>query len=219
MLRVLGAGFGRTGTYSLKVALDQLGFGPTYHMAQVFEHPEHIAMWQAAAEGGSVDWDRLFAGYQSAVDWPASAFYRDLMTRYPDAKVILTVRDSERWYESGRNTIFPQREEESDADLSVERREHRRMLRTLVWDGIFDGQVSDRTHAIEVYEKHNQAVQDEVAPERLLVYDVTEGWEPLCTFLGVPVPVGQAFPHLNDTAAFQARRASTTPGALPRFRS
>lgn len=206
MLRVIGAGFGRTGTYSLKVALEQLGFGPAYHMMEVFEHPEHIAVWQAAGEGKPVDWDRLFDGYQSAVDWPASAFYRELMDQYPDAKVILTVRDPERWHESGRNTIFPQPEQGPADDESPERREHGRMVHTIMWDGIFGGRVLDRAHAIEVFNRHNRTVQEQVPSDRLLVYDISEGWEPLCAFLGVPVSEDQEFPRLNDTASFQQRR-------------
>jgi hypothetical protein len=203
---VIGAGFGRTGTYSLKIALEQLGFGPTYHMSEVFQHPEHIPLWQAAGEGKPVAWDQLFAGYESAVDWPASAFYRELMDLYPDAKVILTVRDAERWHESGRNTIFPEREWGPDDDVSPEMREHGRMVQTLLWDGIFDGRVLDRAHAVEVFNRHIQTVQELVPPDRLLVYDVAEGWEPLSAFLGVPVPVGQEYPHLNDTASFKERR-------------
>ena len=208
MLRVIGAGFGRTGTYSLKVALEQLGFGPAYHMMEVFAHPEHNPLWQAAGEGKPVAWDHLFKGYQSAVDWPASAFYRELMEVYPAAKVILTVRDPERWHESGRNTIFPEREWGPDDDVSPERREHGRMVQTILWEGIFDGRVLDRAHAIEVFQRHNQTVVEQVPPERLLVYDVGEGWEPLCAFLGVPVPTGQEFPRLNDTAAFKERQQS-----------
>jgi hypothetical protein len=208
MLRVIGAGFGRTGTYSLKAALDAIGFGPTYHMSEVFEHPEHMPIWQAAGEGKPVDWDRLFNGYQSAVDWPASAFYRQLMDVYPDSKVILTVRDAERWHESGRNTIFPKAESEGDDDASPEQREHGRLVQTIIWDGIFGGRVLDRDHAIEIFRAHIQTVKTEVPPNRLLVFDVKDGWEPLCSFLDVPVPTGQEFPRLNDTAAFQERAAA-----------
>lgn len=204
MLRVIGAGFGRTGTFSLKAALERLGFGPTYHMLEVFQHPEHIARWQAAADGAPADWDALFAGYNSAVDWPASAFYRELMDVYPEAKVILTVRDPERWHESGMNTIFP-RPDRMPEDESPEMRAHRRMSRAIIWDGIFNGQVLDRNYAIDVFLRHNREVQEQVPPARLLVYDVTQGWEPLCTFLGVPVP-DEPFPRLNDTVSFNERR-------------
>jgi hypothetical protein len=105
-LDVIGAGFGRTGTMSLKVALEKLGFGPCYHMSEVFAHPEHVESWRAAAQGKEVDWEQIFGGYRATVDWPACSFYGELMEKYPDAKVILTVRDPQRWYESAYNTIY-----------------------------------------------------------------------------------------------------------------
>jgi hypothetical protein len=105
-LKVIGAGFGRTGTQSLQVALEELGFTRCYHMTEVFAHPEHAAAWSAARRGESVDWDTLFAGYQAAVDWPPCAFYQELLDRFPDAKVILTVRDADKWYESALQTIY-----------------------------------------------------------------------------------------------------------------
>jgi hypothetical protein len=105
-MKVIGAGFGRTGTMSLKVALEELGFGPCYHMIELFEHPEHVERWEAAVGGEPVDWEELFSGYQVTVDWPGAAFYKELSERYPEARVILTVRDPERWYESAWNTIF-----------------------------------------------------------------------------------------------------------------
>lgn len=205
MLRVIGAGFGRTGTYSLKAALEQLGFGPTYHMAEVFEHPEHIPFWQAVGDGATPDWDRLFNGYSSAVDWPASAFYRQLMDTYPEAKVILTVREPEQWHKSGVDTIFPTPDRSREEVELPELRAQREMSRTIIWDGIFNGQVLDRNHAMDVFVRHNRAVQEYVPAGRLLVYNVQEGWEPLCTFLGVPVP-DEAFPRLNDTESFNERR-------------
>lgn len=208
MLRVIGAGFGRTGTYSLKTALQQLGAGPTYHMMEVLSHPEHVPLWEAAGDGKPVDWEKLFEGYTSALDWPASAFYRELMDVYPDAKVILTVRDPDRWYESGRNTIFPRDTPGLESDVSPEMQAHKAMARKLLWDGIFDGRITDPAYAMDVFTRHNQTVQERVPPERLLVYNVKEGWEPLCTFLGVPMPAGLEFPHLNDTVSFNQRRAT-----------
>jgi hypothetical protein len=203
-LRVIGAGFGRTGTFSLKAALDSLGVGPTYHMSEVFAHPEHVPIWQAAADGKPVDWDALFAGYHAAVDWPASAFYRQLMDYYPEAKVILTLRDPERWHESGRNTIFPGRETPAE-EPTPEQLEWQRMAETAMWNGIFDGKVWDREHAIDVFNRHAATVKATVPPDRLLVFEARGGWEPLCAFLGIPVP-DEPYPRLNDTASFQERR-------------
>jgi hypothetical protein len=105
-LEVIGACFGRTGTMSLKVALEELGFGPCYHMREVFEHPEHIELWGAAMQGKPVDWEQIFGDYRATVDWPGCTFYNELLERNPDAKVILTVRDPQRWYESAYNTIY-----------------------------------------------------------------------------------------------------------------
>src|SRR3712207_228473 len=108
-IEVIGAGFGRTGTMSLKVALEELGFGPCYHMIELFGHPEHVELWETASQGKPVDWEKLFSGYRATTDWPACSFYGELMQRYPNAKVILTVRDPDRWYESTYNTIYGMR--------------------------------------------------------------------------------------------------------------
>jgi hypothetical protein len=209
-MKVIGAGFGRTGTLSLKAALEELGCGPCYHMIETFDKPRHVELWQAAAEGRPVDWGELFAGYNAAVDWPACSFYQQLMDLYPEAKVLLTVRDPQTWYESVKNTIYPTSTEESDAP---DVRAHHHMTRTLIWQGTFDGRFEDKQHAIAVFERHNHEVKQRVPAERLLVYEVREGWEPLCRFLGVAVPGDKPFPRLNDTAAFQQRVQERAQGA------
>jgi hypothetical protein len=209
-VKVIGAGFGRTGTMSLKVALETLGFGPCYHMTEVFAHPEHTGFWISAWRREPADWYGVLGGYEGAVDWPACTFYEELMERYPDAKVILSVRDPERWYESVRNTIYelgvvlPRHpiyrigyklvslfvlRGSGNVDLAGE----------IIWQGTFDCRFEDRTHAIEVFERHNAEVQRRVPENRLLVYDVKAGWEPLCEFLGVEAP-DEPFPRTNDTA-------------------
>lgn len=206
MLKVIGAGFGRTGTLSQKAALDELGFGPCHHMAEVFGKARHIELWQAAADGQSIDWDELFVGYNSAVDWPACAFYEQLMRTYPDATVILNVRDPERWYESAMNTIYQvSKVMNSDSTSDPITQQHGRMINTLIWQNTFGGRFEDKSHAIAVFERHIQEVKERVPSERLLVFDVKQGWEPLCRFLGVAVPADKPFPHLNDTASFQER--------------
>jgi hypothetical protein len=203
-MKVIGAGFGRTGTMSLKVALEELGFAPCYHMIEVFEHPEHVSLWEAAIRGEPLDWEKIFGSYQAAVDWPTAAFYNELMKVYPHAKVLLTIRDPEKWYESTKNTLYPTGDAPEPSPIM-------RMATKLVWEQTFDGNFEDRRYAIEVFKRHNEEVKKHVPPERLLVYEVKEGWKPLGEFLGVEIPEEKPFPHLNDTEAFkemmQQRRA------------
>lgn len=225
-IEVIGAGFGRTGTKSLQVALQKLGFGPCYHMTEVFTHPEHLPLWEAAIEGKPVEWERIFGDYQAAVDWPAAAFYRELMERYPQAKVILTVRDPDRWYESAYQTIYNTQEMASSPLFSLgalfvpRLRNMRRAalaVAELAWERTFGGRFEDREHAVAVFERLNEEVKEHVPDERLLVYEVSEGWEPLCEFLGVERPEGETFPHLNDTESFRRtiRRGSALAVGAP----
>ncbi len=202
-LKVIGAGLGRTGTLSLKVALEELGFTKCYHMTEVFAHPNHVAVWDAAGRGEPVDWETLFQGYQATVDWPACNFYRELLSRVPNARVILTVRDPDRWYTSALQTIYQVRR--TFPRWHPRLRRFVRMTDRLIWDGVFDGRFEDKAHALTVFQRHIDEVRRTVPPDKLLVYEVKEGWEPLCRFLGVPVPEGKPFPHLNDTEEFQAR--------------
>lgn len=204
-LEVIGAGFGRTGTRSLKDALETLGVGACYHMAEVFANPEHVAVWDDASRGKPVDWDALFAGYRAAVDWPACAYYRTYLERYPEARVILTVRDPERWHASVLRTIYEVSRRRAGGDgppPTPERRRHAAMIDRLIWNGTFGGRVEDKEHAVAVFERHNEEVRRTVPPERLLVLEAGEGWEPLCAFLGVPIP-DAPYPHLNSTEAFR----------------
>jgi hypothetical protein len=214
-VKVVGAGFGRTGTMSLKAALETLGFGPCYHMIEVFEHPEHAGFWQAAWRGEPVDWDGLLGGYEAAVDWPACTFYEELLQRYPDARVLLSVRDPERWYESTRDTIYQISKITAGSRLSRAVFafvglfvsgvfEIGRMGNKIIWQGTFDGRFEDRSHAIEVFVRHNEEVKRRVPAEKLLVFEVKEGWGPLCEFLGVAEP-DKPFPRLNDAAQMRRR--------------
>ena len=202
-LAVIGAGFGRTGTLSLKGALERLGLGPCYHMIELIEHPEHAVFWERAAAGGGVDWDEILGGYQAAVDWPACIFYAQLAARYPMAKMILTVRDPERWYESARSTIFPRiLRQVTEADEAAFARV--RMQRKVVIEQTFGGEVASREHVLAVFRRHIEEVQRAVPPERLLVYRIADGWPPLCAFLGQPVP-DAPFPHVNSSEDFRRR--------------
>ena len=207
-LSVIGSGFGRTGTLSLKVALEQLGLGPCYHMLEVFEHPEHIKFWAAAASGEAVDWDDVFTPYAAAVDNPASSYFAELADHYPEARVIHTVRDPERWFESTQNTIFAPENRRRVSDL-FEGPEIDVMMSKIL-DETFGGRVGDRRHAIAVFEQHTENVIRAIPAERLLVFRVREGWRPLCEFLGKPVPEGP-FPKVNSTQEFQDRTLSTGP--------
>ena len=218
-LSVIGAGFGRTGTLSLRLALERLGFGPCYHMLEVFERPEHIQVWQQAADGEPIDWDELFRGYPSAVDWPACTFYRELAARFERAKVILTVRDPERWYDSISATIFQaltRPAPEGDAVLEA----HGPMAQKLILERTFGGRLDDREHVISVFERHNEAVRRAIPPERLLVFEVAEGWEPLCRFLGAPAPQ-EPFPRVNSKEDFRQLVAGgrVTPGGTTKRRA
>jgi len=200
MLKVIGAGFGRTGTLSLKNALEQIGYGPCYHMVEVLKNPDHVALWQAIADGLEPDWDSIFANYASAVDWPTSAFYGPLLRAYPEAKVILTVRNTDAWHRSVVNTIgHPERVDQHPNPAFVS------MVRSIVWDGIFDGQVEGKGHAVRTFDRHVAEVKATVPPERLLVFDAGQGWTPLCEFLDVPIPTDVPYPFLNTTEDWQRR--------------
>lgn len=197
-LSVIGAGFGRTGTMSLKLALEQLGFGPCYHMVEVFKNPKAPGYWEAAADREPVDWDEVFAGYGATVDWPNATFYRELAEAYPQAKLVLTVRDPQAWFASTQATIFKH-------DFNLQPGDFGRMTSKVI-GRLFDQRMHDEAHCIEVYNRHNETVQRVIPAERLLVYDVSEGWAPLCNFLGAPVP-DTPMPKANSTEDFQRELA------------
>ena len=201
-IQLIGAGFGRTGTLSLKLALEQLGLAPCYHMSEVFAHPEHVALWSDAVDGRLVDWDALFAGYAATVDWPACTFWRELAAHYPDAKVLLTLRSPESWYASVDETIYEVLRKPQPPDPALAA--WHAMVTKLIDVQTFGGRFADRAHAIGVYERHAEAVQRAIPKERLLVYQVAQGWQPLCDFLGLPVPAGE-FPRVNSKDEFRAR--------------
>jgi hypothetical protein len=201
-LKIVGAGFGRTGTLSLKSALERLGFGPCYHMFEVVERPAHIEMWHRLAFGGSMDWDLLFKDFQSAVDWPAARYWRELADYYPDAKVLLSVRDPEGWYKSVTDTIYRGLTMRIPDKAPEPRKLQAAMARKIVLEDTFDGRFEDKAYAIAVFNRHNQTVRNSIDPARLMVFDAKEGWAPLCRFLGVAQP-DEPFPRLNDTATIQ----------------
>ena len=194
-LQVIGTGFGRTGTASMREALVRLGFGPCDHMVENFEHQERFALWDEALRrktaGEPIDWKPLLTGFRAIVDWPGAYFWKELTSAHPEAKVILTVRDPERWYDSISATIFTLQDDQWPEGP-----------RDIIYNRTFNGRLTDRAHCQTVFAQHAEAVRETIAPDRLLVFDVKEGWEPLCAFLAVPVPEDEPFPHVNDTAAF-----------------
>jgi Sulfotransferase domain len=204
-LKVIGAGQGRTGTHSLKLALEQLGLGPCHHMAEVIEHPEQYAHWQRVFDDQPVDWEEVYRGYNSAVDAPTCFVYRELAERYPDAKVILTLRDAESWHRSVSATIMSQdiwdAQRKTDHPMS-KLGPHLAGFR--LRRGYRPFRPNDRDAAIADFQRHNEEVRKLIPPDRLLVYEISEGWNPLCSFLEIPVP-DAPFPHSNTSEQFRAR--------------
>jgi hypothetical protein len=201
-IKVIGTGFGRTGTSSLKNALEQLGFGKCYHMFEVFQNPGHIPVWTEAAHGRPVDWAGVFEGYQSICDWPGSAVWRELAAAYPAAKFIHTQRPEDAWLKSFKSTI--QRgvmgEAEGPPGWAA-------MARAMINDRVFGGRADDDEVCLAAYRRNLEEVTSEIPASKLLVFDPKDGWAPLCAFLGVPVPA-QPYPHDNTTEQFQARMAA-----------
>ena len=199
-LEIIGPGFGRTATNSMRLALDRLGFGPCHHMFEVRYNPRLLPGWEAATRGEKVDWDEMFAGYRSQVDWPGARFWRELATYYPKARVILTVRDPDEWFDSMQATIAP-----FLAGRGTHPNAHANAIAAmgyqLVSKQVFDGGIEDRAHATRVFRDHIAAVKAEIAPERLHVFNSAEGWKPLCAFLGVAEP-DEPFPRTNSSKAF-----------------
>ena len=199
-LEIIGPGFGRTGTNSLKLALEHLGLGPCHHMFEVRDHPEQLPAWQAAARGETVDWDEVFKGYRAQTDWPGARYWRELTRRWPKAKVILTVRDPSEWFDSVQATFLP---------LLATRGQHPSPHVNAIVDmgyetvavQVFHDRMSDRDHATRVFREHIAEVQATLPEDRLLTFDLRDGWPPLCAFLGVPVP-DIPFPRTNSSREF-----------------
>ena len=173
-MQVIGAGFGRTGTLSLKQALEELGFGPCYHMQEVGRRPSHVRLWLDYAETGNARWDELFESFESGVDYPVANVWAELADHYPDARVILTVRDPERWWESTNSTIYGFRTAFAPWFLAAVPYLDRfvDMVEKYVWEGLFDGRFTDRDHAISVFNDHADLVRSTCPSERLLEFEV-----------------------------------------------
>lgn len=195
-LRVIGAGLGRTGTSSLKAALEQLLGQPCYHMFEVMNRPDHVSSWQSIVSGETVpNWHELFRGYAAAVDWPAASFWPELAETFPEAVVLLSVRDGRSWWESAANTIFHYRDFMDGAP--------REMIDNL-FSARFPVPLDDASACIAAMEAHNQNVRDGVPKDRLLEWRAADGWAPLCAALDLPVPT-EPFPHHNTRQELRAR--------------
>lgn len=208
-LKVIGAGLGRTGTLSLKLALEQLGFGPCYHMVEVMMHLNVLPLWIRAADGDP-DWDSIFEGYFATVDYPGCYFWRELAEFYQDAKVLLSVRDPEQWFESTQATIFS-----PDTIKRMSGTPIRPFIEKTAWRA-FGNRIHERDFMINAFKDHNAEVERTIPKDRLLVYDVKQGWEPICRFLNVPVP-STPFPQRNsreEMSALMASHSTTDDGAL-----
>jgi hypothetical protein len=202
-LQVIGVGMHRTGSMSVKAALERLGFGPCYHGLEALRRHTDGEHWLAAYEArGEVDWSVIFAGYRATLDWPTIHFWERLATAYPDAKILLTDRDPEAWWASHVDMwqygVKLQEERTDEEQQWAERSGFARMETALgtIASATFDGQVFDKAHCLRVFERHYERVRRTVPVERLLVYRVQEGWDPLCRFLGVDVP-DEPFPRVN----------------------
>jgi hypothetical protein len=199
-LEVIGAGWGRTGTASLKLALELLGLDPCYHMLEVIRNPAFVPLWMEVA-AGRPDWNGIFEGYRATVDFPACLHWRALLSQWPDAKVLLSVRPSDIWFESTQETIFSERLREGSRDTPFGAMIEAVLHRPL------GGRMDDRAALIAAYERHNAEVIAEVPPEKLLVFDVAEGWGPLSAFLDRPVP-DAPFPRVNSREEFLSMLAA-----------
>jgi hypothetical protein len=195
-IEVVGAGVGRTGTHSLKIALEQLLGAPCHHMVEILGDPAQVPAWTDAIEGRPVDWSAMLSGYRSIVDWPGGAFWPELSSAFPDALVLLSVRDPEAWYRSASNTIFLAFDR-FPPELAPWMGEVRKLLHDR-----FSDEIDNPTAMMDAFVRHNEAVRTEVPANRLLEWTPGDGWEPICERLGLPVPT-DPFPVTNTTGEFR----------------
>ena len=198
-ISLIGAGYGRTGTLSLKSALETLGYSKCHHMIEVIRNPGEPEKWLQAIDAKTVNWESLLEGYEATVDWPACHFYQELADYYPKAKVLLSIRDTFEWFESMSATTLGVIRKRMQASNTGQ---PKNLGTELVVNAAFGGEIDDAEHAIRMFNQHTKEVVDTIDPDRLLVYNVREGWEPLCQFLDKPVP-DTAFPRVNSRDEFE----------------
>jgi hypothetical protein len=225
-MRLIGAGLPRTGTLTQKLALEQLGLGPCYHWVNVIADLDQVEVWDRAMDGEQ-PWEEVFAGHPSTVDWPGGYFYRELAEAYPEAKVLLSVREGASWERSFRETIWTMSHGSSlmpllahaRAEIDPRWERYLAMVDRMFWgpQGTFADGHEQPQEMIEQMERHNQQVIEAIPAERLLVWEVGEGWGPLCEFLEVPVP-SEALPHANDRDTFLQRVIGGALDALEGWR-
>ena len=199
-LDVIAIGLGRTGTTSLKLALEELGFGPCFHMMELMRNPASWPLWQRACRGEDIDWDVAFRGYRSSTDDPGTLVWRKLVKAYPKAKIILTTRDPDKWFASGQSSALSETARASYEHAPPELQPILEMNTAMGWDPR-DPRTHDRGYMTGWLARHNEDVKSAVAPDRLLVFQSADGWEPLCRFLGADVPK-RPYPHVNTSAEF-----------------
>ncbi|MGB3179374.1 MAG: sulfotransferase family protein [Albidovulum sp.] len=206
-IKVIGTGFGRTGTDSMREALTILGFGPCHHMVEVLPYRERKQLWRDRAAGLNPSWEQLFDGFSSCVDWPSAAYWPELIEHYPDARVILTWRSAESWWASFEKTILPHLLADTETEATAPGSQ-------MIAERVFGGRPADRDHAIKIYEANVAAVKATVPASRLLIHSLGDGWIPLCAHLGVPVP-DIPYPQRNSAKGFDERIAELEASAKP----
>ena len=199
-LKVIGSGFGRTGTMSMKEALGVLGLGPCHHMLEVMENPAQPAYWKSIAAGEHVDWADVFEGYHSQVDWPGAHVWAKTAIAFPDARIIHSERPEDDWWNSFNSTIGKFFVNADNLELPAHIKEIFETMNNWLIKETFED-FRDRDSAIKAYRLNNQKVRDTIPSERLLIFNVADGWEPLCRFLELPIP-GTAFPHRHPKKEF-----------------
>lgn len=209
-MKVIGAGFGRTATASLKIALETLLSGRCYHMSEVLGTAGHVDLWLEAA-AGRPDWAKIFNGYVATVDYPGSFYWRQMAEAYPDAKVLLSVRDAHKWFDSTQETIFSPTIQDATAGTKWAA-----MLKATIFDHL-GGDLTNREELVSRFNAHTDAVTAGIDPDRLLVFEARDGWEPLCAFLELPVPE-ETFPRVNSkedfASVFELLNSPAGPGVM-----
>jgi hypothetical protein len=223
-LKIIGAGFPRTGTTTLKSSLEILGFNKCYHMKELLVNPDQLPLWLSLENTGTTDWEKLYDGYEATVDFPGYPYYKEHLKQYPDAKVILTVRPFDKWYVSAHSTVWTAGPQNLPDKLKMMLKmlfnprlrkviKCIKFVKRVFWGKQFQGRFEDVAFAEKIFNQHIEDVKAFVPPEKLLVYDVSEGWKPLCDFLGLPEPL-EELPHLNKNENFKGMLADLMKGNM-----